>query len=309
MFPSSNVPPEAPPPFPVLEYLDICGYGGMSVVWRARHRALDRVVAVKVLDREFAASPEDVNQFMAEGRTMAYLDHPGIVHGYGVTCTAGRYINIMDYVDGYSLGALLQRKGRICEDDARIVYGSVAAALKYAWDGFRTVHCDLKPDNLMVSVDGVVKIADLGLAREVAADPTAGAVEADNDELEIEGSPAYMSPEQIDGKRLDCRSDIYSLGAMLYNLVTGRVLFPGLSSENTILAHLDPATAAPDPRLYAPELSPDFSALLSGMLAKDRNLRRYQNWDDVIAAADALETGSPITPPNPHIETSCRFGV
>lgn len=294
MIPTSpDFRPEPPPAVPVLEYLDVCGYGGMSVVWRAHHRVLDRILAVKVLDREFSQSKEDVEQFMTEGRTMAFLNHPGIVHGYGVLETEGRYLYMMDYVKGYSVGNFLKRKTRLQEVDARIVLLSVAEALDYAWSNFRIIHCDLKPDNLMICVDGSVKITDLGLAHEVTAQDTAIPLGA---EVDIEGTPAYMSPEQIRGDALDCRSDIYSLGATLYHLITGRVLFAGYSSDDSIRAHINPDCRAPDPRQYAPATSSGFANLLANMLVKNRD-ERFTSWKELLAAADELEAGKPISPP------------
>ncbi|MCQ2391869.1 MAG: serine/threonine protein kinase [Kiritimatiellae bacterium] len=277
----------------MLEYLDVCGYGGMSVVWRAHHRVLDRILAVKVLDREFSQSKEDVEQFMTEGRTMAFLNHPGIVHGYGVLETEGRYLYMMDYIKGYSVGAFLKRKTRLQEVDARIVLLSVAEALDYAWTNFRTIHCDLKPDNLMISVDGSVKIADLGLAHEVTAQDAAIPLDT---EVDIEGTPAYMSPEQIRCEALDCRSDIYSLGATIYHLITGRVLFAGYSSDDSIRAHVSPECQAPDPRQYAPATTPGFANLLAHMLIKDRD-ERFSSWKELLVLADDLEAGRPIPPP------------
>ena len=294
MIPTSpDFRPDPPPAVPVLEYLNVCGYGGMSVVWRAHHRVLNRILAVKVLDKEYSQSPADVEQFMTEGRTMAFLNHPGIVHGYGVLEAEGRYLYLMDYVEGYSVGALLKRKTRLQEVDARIVLLSVAEALDYAWNNFRTIHCDIKPDNLMICVDGSVKIADLGLAHEVTEQDAAIPL---GTEVDIEGTPAYMSPEQIRCDALDCRSDIYSLGATLYHLITGRVLFAGYSSDDSIRAHVSLEAQAPDPRKYAPATTPGFANLLANMLVKNRD-ERFSSWKEVLAAADELEAGNTIPPP------------
>lgn len=296
MIPNSpHFKPAPPPAVPVLKYLGVCGYGGMSVVWRAHHRVLDRVMAVKVLDQEYSQSPSDVEQFMTEGRTMAFLNHPGIVHGYGVIETENRYLYLMDYIEGYSVADLMKRKRRMKESDARIVLLSVAQALDYAWENFRIVHCDIKPDNLMICVDGSVKITDLGLAHEVTDHDEAIPLDAEN--VDIEGTPAYMSPEQIRcDAPLDSRCDIYCLGATLYHLVTGRVLFPGLSADATVHAHLDPAMQARDPRTFVPSLSEGFARLLANMLVKNRD-ERYLSWKDVLTAFDDLEAARPISSP------------
>lgn len=279
---------ETPPNAPGLRFETIVGRGGMAVVWRAWHDGLQRNVAVKVLDPTFATSEPDLRQFMQEVRTMSALDHPGIVRGYGANCVDGRYYLLMDYVDGYTIGSLLARKGHLKQEDAVIIAESVAVALRYAWDTFHLVHCDLKPENLMVDADGSVKILDLGLCQTTAA------IRAPEQSDEVIGTPAYISPEQIYGDvALDCRADIYCLGATLYHLVAGRTLFPSLSNDDTLRAHVDPEKQAPDPRRFATGLSDDFVRLLTGLLVKDP-AGRYASWDDVCAAFDALDRGVAI---------------
>ena len=152
---------DTPPNIPFLRFETIVGRGGMAVVWRAWHRELNRPVAVKVLDSKFSNTEQDVRQFMMEVRTMSNLHHQGIVQGYGADFADGRYYFIMDYVDGYTFGSLLTRKTHIPEIDVLIVCESVADAMKYAWDVFAVVHCDLKPENIMVDRDGTIKVTDL----------------------------------------------------------------------------------------------------------------------------------------------------
>ena len=226
---------ELPPRIPGIRFDRIIGRGGMAVIWHGWHAELHRPVAVKVLDAGFAASGQDVRQFMAEVRAMEALDHPGLVRGYDADCIDGRYYLVMDYVEGYTLGSVLDGGKVVSQADAIVIGQSVADAMHYAWTGFRLVHCDLKPENLMVDAEGTVKVLDLGLCQSTAA--IRGTGNAD----EILGSPAYISPEQVNGgTRLDCRADIYSLGATLYNLVTGHMLFPAhLSNEETVRAHVD----------------------------------------------------------------------
>ena len=133
---------EDPPALPFLRFEEIVGRGGMSVVWRAWHLELRRYVAVKVMDRRFTASRQDLRQFKAEVRAMTDIHHPGIVQGYGADCTDGRYYMIMDYVDGYTFGALIARKTKIPEIDALIICESVAEAMHYAWERHGVVHCE-----------------------------------------------------------------------------------------------------------------------------------------------------------------------
>ena len=289
-----------PPNIPSLRFDAVAGRGGMAVVWRAWHTDLQRNVAVKVMNREFATSGQDVRQFMLEVRTMTSLHHPGIVQGYGADCVDGRYYFVMDYVDGYTLGSLLHRKARLPETDALVIGESVADAMSYAWSTAKIVHCDIKPDNIMVDRDGTVKITDLGLCQSTAF------IAAARDD-EVVGTPAYISPEQVYANgTLDCRADIYSLGATLYHLTTGRMLFPDLANDDILRAHVDPDCQAPDPRTLAPSLSPSFCNLLAGMLVKDKDYR-YQTWDDVYETVQVLENGGQVPPLNPAIVSSVKI--
>ncbi len=281
---------DVPPNIPFLEFDRVVGRGGMAVVWRAWHKDLERYVAVKVLDKSFAATGQDLRQFMVEVKTMSRLHHQGIVQGYGADCADGRYYFIMDSVDGYTFGSLLKRKSRLPQIDALIICESVADAMKYAWDQFGIIHCDIKPDNIMVDRDGTVKVLDLGLCQSTAVLHNGKTSE------EVVGTPAYISPEQIYGDvELDCRADIYSLGATLYHLTTGRMLFPLMSNDDILRSHVDPQGQAPDPRNFAPRLTTSFVRLMAGMLVKDRDLR-YQTWDDVFNDARIVEEDGTLPP-------------
>ena len=292
---------DVPPNIPFLEFDRIAGRGGMAVVWRAWHKDLERYVAVKVLDKSFAVTGQDLRQFMVEVKTMSSLHHQGIVQGYGADYADGRYYFIMDYGDGYTFGSLLKRKSRLPQIDALIICESAADAMKYARDQFGIIHCDIKPDNIMVDRDGTVKVLDLGLCQSTAVLKNAARSE------EVVGTPAYISPEQIYGDEdLDCRADIYSLGATLYHLTTGRMLFPIMSNDDILRAHVDPDSQAPDPRTMAPLLTEHFVRLLAGMLVKDRDLR-YQTWDDVFNAARIVEEGGDLPPIPEGTVSSIRF--
>ena len=285
---------ETPPDVPYLQFRGVCGRGGTATVWRAWHLEMQRDVAVKVLNAETLMQPGGLEQFQTEARALSCMDHPCIVKGYGAQYASGRYFYLMDFVGGYTLGAFLKRKVRIPEVDVLLVIESVAAALGYAWDTFRTVHCDLKPENLMVDRDGTVKIMDLGLAAEIIGG-NGGDRKPDPDE--IVGTPPYMSPEQIYGDvELDCRSDIYSMGATAYHFVTGRTLFAGMSSDDMVRAHVDLGAASPDPRALAPQVSTPFAHLLARMLTKDPDAR-LPNWNAVTDACEAVSAGRDVPPP------------
>lgn len=298
---SRKVSRDTPPDLPFLRFEYIAGRGGMAVVWRAWHRELKRPVAVKVLDARFSATEQDVRQFMMEVRTMSNLHHQGIVQGYGADVVDGRYYFIMDFVDGYTFGSLLLRKSHIPESDVLIVGESVSDAMKYAWDTFGVVHCDLKPENIMVDRDGTIKVTDLGLCQSTAA------IHNNEQPSDVVGSPAYISPEQIYGDvDLDCRADIYCLGATLYHMATGRMLFPLADNDSILRAHVNEKIQAPDPRFVVPTLSEGFARLVSNMCVKDRDYR-YQTWDEVFNEARAVEEGGLPTLHAPEAVSSIQF--
>jgi len=276
---------------PNFEVLGLLGRGGMASVWKARQISLDRHVAVKILSPSFATDPEDIQRFRREAHAAASLKHPGIVQVYDANFSDGVYYFVMELVDGYTIGDLLRRKGRITVEDALIVVESVAVALDYAWTHEQMVHCDIKPDNIMVDADGTVKVTDLGLCRSLTLVKGGDAAKAD----EILGTPAYMSPEQVYGsEKLDCRSDIYALGATLYHMVTGRMLFQGKADDEMVRCHVD-ESQAPDVREFVPHATNEFALLLEKLLAKDPN-HRHRDWKKVLADLNRVLEGHPPWP-------------
>ena len=265
----------------------------MSEVWLGYHGGLNREVAIKVMYKDAAASGEDVRQFMLESRVMEDINHRGIVHSYEADCRDGRYYFIMDYVVGYTFALLLTRQKQIPEADALVVLDSVADALAYAWREHGVIHCDLKPDNLMVGSDGLVKIMDLGLCHIMGGGGMGSQLKGPDGKPRetITGTPAYMSPEQIYGdKDIDPRADIYCMGATLYHLVTGNIMFPSLSNDDTLIAHVDNAKFAPDPRTANPNLSAGFVRMLSKMCVKDKAYR-YDSWEKVLEDSRLVQSG------------------
>lgn len=277
---------------PNFEVLGLLGRGGMASVWKARQISLDRIVAIKMLSSSFASKKDDIQRFLQEARIAAQLKHQGIVEIYDANFSGGVYYYVMEYIAGYTFGALLHRKGHIALEDALTIAESVAVALDYAWESFQIVHCDIKPDNIMVDADGTVKITDLGLCHSLKLNQSDdGTAKSD----EVLGTPAYMSPEQIYGDQpLDCRSDIYELGATLYHLVSGRMLFQGKTDEQMIRCHVG-EDMAPDIRTLQPSVSEPFALLLEKMLAKNPDFRQ-RNWKLVLADLNRIRMGHPPWP-------------
>lgn len=270
----------------------LLGRGGMATVWLARQEALDRDVAIKVLDPEMSNDPDDVKHFIVEARLTAKLNHVNLVRVFDVACQSGVYFYVMEFARGYDTGKWLKEKGRIDAMEALSVAESIAVALEYAWMQAGLIHCDIKPENIMVDADGTVKLTDLGVARCLRGH---AGDEAGN---EITGTPAYMAPEQVSGASpLDCRTDMYSLGATLYHLVTGQRLFPSLPDDDLMAMQCN--GQAPDARTLVPDLPEPYVALLEKFLAKDPAFRP-RNWHAALNDMRQVRQGRlPIGRPPP----------
>jgi len=277
---------------PGYNLIEQIGTGGMSTVWKAWDIRNERSVAIKLLNEDLSKQGSEVRAMKVEEAMMEEIHHVGIVQAYDFDNVDGRWFIVMELVDGYTFSQYLLRKRRVQEADCLLIAQSVAAALDYAWNDHGIVHCDIKPENLMINSAGVIKILDLGVSYRFQF--------KDGDQIEaadhICGTPAYISPEQIYADvELDCRTDIYSLGATLYHLATGRVLFPGYDNDGTLRAHCNESVQAKDPRLYFPDLSRGFAQLLESMLVKNRD-GRLSSWNEVYQMAQTVEKGLDFAP-------------
>ncbi|MBA4387837.1 MAG: hypothetical protein C0404_07640 [Verrucomicrobia bacterium] len=272
---------------PGFEIIEKIGAGGMAAVWKARQISLDRIVAIKIMNAQLALDPSDRQRFQAEAQAAAKLKHPGIVQVYDASVEQGMYFFVMEYVAGYTVGDWVRRKRSLSEKDALLVADCVADALEYAWNTARIIHCDIKPDNIMIDADGTVKVADLGLARTINA--MAFAEEFTD---EVLGTPAYISPEQATGAMdLDFRADIYSLGAMLYHLVTGKLMFSGEPDDKVL--ELQVSGQVEDPIDINSHLTKGMCTMLEKMLAKKKE-DRYASWEAVRADISKVKKKIPL---------------
>lgn len=286
------------PNIPGFEIVDKIGQGGVATVWKARQISLDRIVAIKVLSSGLARDPADVQRFLAEAQQAARLKHPGIIQVYDANAQDGIYYFVMEYIAGYTVGDWIRRKGVLTEADAILVADAMADALDYAWRTASMIHCDIKPDNVIIDDDGTVKLADLGLSR------TLNAVDKQEVSDEIMGTPAFISPEQALGEPdLDCRSDIYSMGAMLYQLVTGKMMFEGESDEQVL--ELQVTGTVDDPFDLNPRLNRNIGRLIEKMLAKNKE-DRHADWSAVRADIARVRKGLPIHHPLPS-DSACSI--
>jgi serine/threonine-protein kinase len=257
------------------------GAGGMGEVFKAEHPTLQRSVALKILAPGMTRQADAVARFLQEARMAARVEHPNIVAALDAGEDDGCCYFAMSLVDGDDLDDLLARDGRVHAETAIDVAIAVAHALKFAWDEHRILHRDIKPGNIMIDRSGHVRLLDMGLATSLQEESTL------TREGMVLGTPHYMSPEQAtQGRNIDCRADIYSLGATLYHVVTGSLPYEGGSVVN-ILAQLIRDPAEP-PHMRLPGLSRGLSDLIMAMMAKDAS-QRPQDWAALLADLDRVK--------------------
>jgi len=279
---SLSRPAQQIPGFQILEKL---GAGAMATVFKAKQLSLDRIVAIKVLPKRFSDNKEFVERFYKEGRAAAQLNNTNIVQAIDVGEAGGYHYFVMEYIDGKTVYDDLAEGKAYPEKQAIDIVTQIGRALEHAHEkGF--VHRDVKPKNIMLTRDGVAKLADMGLARAVS-DADAAVAEAGR----AYGTPYYISPEQIRGEyQIDQRADIYSLGATFYHMVTGRVPFEGPTPSAVMHKHLKEPLVPPDH--LNPALSSGVAEVVEMMMAKDRG-KRYRDAHHLLQDLQAIYRGEP----------------
>lgn len=257
---------------PGFDILEEVGEGSKTSVWKARQISLDRIVAIKMIAPRFMSNPDKLNGLIEEIRFVAKLKHPNLAQVYDVAELNGAYYLITEYIDGSTLGQILQDQGRIPQKKALKIARFVAEALEDAWNKSNIIHCAVNPDNIMVDEEGIVKLVDLGFAKTMDSVSLAEQIQAGT----IKGTPNYMSPEQAKcTAQLDYRTDMYSLGATLYHMVTGRIPF----GESAPLEVLDKQITGhlPNPRDIDPSISVSTAQLIARLMMKNPH-ERYDDW-------------------------------
>ncbi len=268
---------------PGYQLLEKLGQGSMGMVYKARQVSMNRLVAIKVLHPRLAANPKYLERFTQEAHIAARLNHNNVVQAIDVGTIGNLNYFIMEYVQGTTIKAHLEAGKIYQEQEALEIVRQVAQALDHAHRR-HLVHRDIKPANIILTTEGVAKLADLGLAREMA-DPQ-------RTELEkglVLGTPYYIAPEQIQGDDgVDVRADIYALGATLYHMVTGQPPFPGSNVDKVLRAHLKDELTPPDH--LNTTLSSGIGEVVEVMMAKDR-AQRYQDPGTLLMDLESLLAG------------------
>jgi formylglycine-generating enzyme required for sulfatase activity/serine/threonine protein kinase len=267
--------------------VDLLGEGGMGQVFKARHRSMDRIVALKVLAKAAVGSPDAVKRFQREVKAAAKLIHPNIVTAFDASRHDGTHYLVMEFVPGSDLSAVVKKQGPL--PIAQAVNYTIQAARGLAFAHSKgVVHRDIKPANLLVDGEGVVKILDMGLARLELEGADAGAGHGLTQTGQIMGTVDYMAPEQaFDTSKADAKADVYSLGCTLYRLLTGGNVFGGDTLMQKLLAHRELPT--PSLRAVRPEVSAELDVIFLRMMAKQPQDRPTMT--ELIAELEVLDRG------------------
>ena len=274
------------------ELLERVGGGGMADVYKAQDRLLDRPVAVKILHAQFQSDEEFIEKFHREAQAAARLSHPNIVNIYDVGASGDDHYIVMEYVPGRTLKELIQQRGHLAPEEALTITGEIAEALAHAHAN-GLVHCDIKPHNILMMNGQTAKVADFGIARAVTESTMTYSGN-------VIGSVHYFSPEQAKGTMITPKSDVYSLGVVLYEMLTGELPFTG---ENPVAIAMKHLQDEPTPvRRIDPDIPPVVEALVSRMMAKDPAMRPSS--DEVVREVEQAKTmlngNAPAAAPDPY---------
>jgi serine/threonine-protein kinase len=278
------------------QLLETLGTGGMAVVYRAYDLRLERPVAIKVLRQDYSQSEAFRERFRQEAKAAANLSHPNIVTVHDFGLDASRLYIVMEFVPGTDLKSILKERGRLDVDEAIALIVQACAGIGYAHRA-GLVHCDVKPHNMLVTPDQRLKVTDFGIARALSS------IAPDEQHDVVWGSPLYFSPEQAAGQAPSPASDVYSLGVVLYEMLTGQLPFSG--TDPIELARLHRESTPVEPRLLNPEIPLSLNQILMKVLSKEPS-SRYRTADQLgrvlltfNQSANGFAPSNPVQVPNP----------
>ncbi len=284
---------------PGFEIIGKVGEDRLTTVWKAKQISLSRTVCLKILRPEFASDAAQVEAFLSEGKRIAQLAHAGIVQVYNVFEHEGTHYLVIEHFPGSPLSKVLDREGSLPLKKALKVARQIAETMQHAWDSKRLIHRNLKPENIFVNDDNNVRVSFFGHCK-VANKPTDA--DPDHEDQTIVGTPYYMAPEQAQCKPdLDCRADIYSLGANLYHMLTGKTPFE--ESDPITAADQQIAEQIPHPKTLNPTLPRSVGLLIERMMIKDRD-QRPRRWEEIVQDLRQILTGPPPVKPLPPAAVS-----
>lgn len=268
---------------PGYKIMDRIGQGGMGMVYKAQQLSMDRVVALKILNERYSANSEFVDRFIREARAAGKLNHPNVIHVHDISRANGRHYFSMEYIDGPSVKETLKAEKKLEVNRALDIVLQAAKALEFAHEN-KIVHRDVKPDNIMLTKESIVKIADLGIAKTFEE----GAQSA-KEARRVMGTPHYMAPEQALGKSIDHRVDIYSLGATFYHMLTGTPPFAGSTAHEILKAHIQ--QSLPPIQELNPKVPDPVCFIIERMMAKLPE-KRYADMGKLIADIERIQRGN-----------------
>jgi serine/threonine protein kinase len=269
------------------------GSGGMAVVYEARDLMLERTVAIKVLRKDYSGNPAFRERFRQEAKAAANLSHPNIVTVHDFGFDKESLFIVMEFVPGITLKSLITKRGRLAIDDTIPLLVQACAGIGYAHRA-GLVHCDVKPQNILITPDQRVKVADFGIARALSS------IHSDEQSSIVWGSPQYFSPEQASGKAPSPASDVYGLGVILYEMLTGQLPFNAESSTELTRLHLE--VQPEEPRNLNPAISANLNSIILKVLSKESS-SRYRTADQLgrvlitfSQKAGPVRLSQPLTP-------------
>ena len=256
------------------------GQGGMGIVYLAHQISLNRPVALKVLNKKYSKNKYSVQNLINEARSTSRVSHPNIVHSYAITQYHGIYFIVMEFINGHSFQTILKKKIHIPIKFAVSCLIDICKGLDLAWKKSKIIHCDIKPDNIMLTSENIPKLMDLGLSHHDESNSY------DTNSNQVMGTPQYIAPEMLINQEIDCRCDLYSLGATFYHILTGKFVFTGKVASKIAHKHLEEIPTPPIE--HRPNIPQKLNSIILKLLEKHPD-DRYDDFEHLLHDLELLE--------------------